>query len=456
MTFPAALRLLPALLALAVVGCIETAPTDTSTGAGDCTVPTISELVDQTVNKGKMVTIPVQGTPCVEGAELTITWSLDSKPLDSEQDSTSIDASSDPSNPTFTPDAVGTYVWSAYASDADGNNSEVVIVVITVNSGNDIPVADCGLNQTAEENDRVDLDGSASKDPEGAELTYDWSVSSSPDCSSLESGDVFNGDQVVASVVPDCAGTFVISLVVDDGENYSEPAYCSVTVASDNASPIADAGTSETLSPCTAPDFHLDGWGSYDPDGDAITYAWSLLSAPAGSDPKEGKWANDPNQAAPYFHWDVPGEYIFQLQVCDAVGCSAPDIVTLTFVDPSENNPPTANAGDDQTITSEPDCSTASYVWTCEECPADSVTVDGSASIDSQDGDELDFYWTETSGELTIAAPASPTTEVSTPSFASTYGTAITKTWDVKLTVNDCSESDDDTVTITYTCTGSY
>lgn len=452
MTLPSAFRLLPALLVLAFVGCIETKPTDTSEGAGDCTAPTITELEDQTIDAGDTATIPVQATPCVEGTELTYTWSLDSKPLDSELDSTSIGAT-DPTNATFKPDAVGTYVLSVYASDADGNNSETVIVVINANSGNEAPIADCGVNQTAAENDRVDLDGSKSEDPEGAEITYDWSVSSSPDCSELEAADVFNGDQSVASVVPDCAGTFVISLVVSDGENFSEPAYCSVTVASDNATPIADAGTSETLSPCTAPDFHLDGWGSYDPDGDSLTYSWSVLSVPAGS--VDADWANDPAQAAPYFHWDIPGEYIFQLQVCDAAGCSAPDIVTYTFVDPSENNPPTANAGADQTITSEPDCETASYVWTCEDCPADSVTIDASASIDSQDGDELDFYWSETSGQIVIAAPTSPTTEVAMSSFASTYGTAITKTWDVKLTVSDCSESDEDTVTITYTCTGS-
>ena len=452
MTLSASLRIFPALLTCALVACVaEKDSTDTGTKV-ECTAPSIEALTDQSIELGDPAVVATKATPCVKDDVPTITWSLDAKPLDSELDSTAIGIS-DPTNVSFKPDVVGTYVLAAYAADADGNASEVVLSVISVTSGNEPPIADCGENKSAAENDRVDMDGSASDDPEGAKLTYDWSLSSAPDCSALSSSDVFNGDQTVASVVPDCAGVFVVSLVVGDATNYSEPDYCSITVASDNAVPIADAGASETLSPCTPPDFHLNGWGSYDPDGDPLTYVWSLLSAPSGS---AGDFSNDPNQAAPYFHWDIPGEYSFHLQVCDPTQCSAPDIVSYTFVDDTENNPPTANAGEDQSITADPDCTTASYVWTCDECPADSVTLDGSASIDELDGDELDFFWTETTGEVTIAAPASPTTDVAIAAFASTYNSAITKSWNVKLAVNDCSETDEDSVTITYTCTGTY
>ena len=418
----------------------------------ECAGPKVPALVDQSVSLGSIVTIPATAEPCAETDELTYTWTMDSVPLDSTQGTASLNAS-DPMNPNWEPDAVGTYVVSLSVFDLQGRTAAPVYAVITVSSGNEKPIADCGANMVGEENARIDLDGSASEDPEGEEIEFDWSLASAPDCSALDQDDVFNGDQSTASVVPDCAGVFVMSLVVGDGLNWSEPDYCTVTVNSDNEIPIADAGDSASLSPCTPPDFHLDGYGSYDPDGDSLTYSWSLLSAPSGSG---GYFSSNTDRPDPYFRWDIPGEYLFQLQVCDAASCSAPDVVTYTFVDAEENNAPTANAGDDQTIDVETDCETSAYVFTCEDCDAQSVTLDGSASIDSQDGDELDFFWSESTGELAIAAPTSPVTAVTTPSFASTYNTVTTRTWTVNLNVNDCSESDVDSVTVTYNCTGTY
>ncbi len=418
----------------------------------ECAGPKVPALVDQSVSLGSIVTVPAAAEPCAETDELTYTWTLDSVPLESTQGTASLNAT-DPMNANWEPDAIGTYVVGLSVSDLQGRTAEPVYAVITVSSGNEKPIADCGANMVGEENERIDLDGSASEDPEGEEIEFDWSLASAPDCSALDQDDVFNGDQATASVVPDCAGVFVMSLVVGDGLNWSEPDYCTVTVNSDNETPIADAGDSASLSPCTAPDFHLDGYGSYDPDGDSLTYSWSLISAPSGS---AGYFSSNTDRPDPYFRWDIPGEYLFQLQVCDASSCSAPDVVTYTFVDAEENNAPTANAGDDQTIDVETDCETSAYVFTCEDCEAQSVTLDGSASIDSQDGDELDFFWAESTGELAIAAPTSPVTAVTTPAFASTYNTVTTRTWTVNLNVNDCSESDVDSVTVTYNCTGTY
>ncbi len=451
MTTSSALRLFPALAFLALAGCDTSDQQVDSVPQETCTAPSLEPLANQTATLGDTVVVPATATPCGK-VTFDYAWSLDSAPVDSSLDVSSLNIT-DPANMYFTPDVVGDYVVSLYLIDDQGNKSSTELAVITVGSGNDKPVADCGNNKTAIVGERVDLDGSASKDPEGAELTYQWTLSSHPDCSSLGSGDVFNGDQQLASAVPDCAGTYVVSLVVSDGENYSEPDYCSIDVASDNAAPVADAGQTTELSPCTPPDFHLDGWGSYDPDGDSLSYAWTVLSKPGGS---TGDFADDPNQAAPYFHWDVPGDYTFQLQVHDGTQFSAPDVVTYTFVDPTLNSRPVSNAGDDQTIDNEPDCATASYTWTCDDCPSDKVTLDGSASVDEVDGDELDFYWTESTGELALSAPSSVTTEAVTPAFAATYNTTITKTWTVDLTVSDCSESDTDQVTVTYTCTGSY
>ncbi|MSQ01362.1 MAG: hypothetical protein EXR71_05630 [Myxococcales bacterium] len=445
------LRFASASVLLLAAGCQPDKPDDTAEPIV-CAGPSVSPISEQTVTLGDdRAVVTAEITPCGAEDQLSFAWIMDTAPLDSDQDTSLLSGGESP-EVTWEPDVVGTYVLTLAVTDQNGLISQLVYAVINVVSGNEPPLADCGANKTAVVGDRVDLDGSASSDPEGAAVLYDWSLSSGPDGTDLGYDDVFNGDKAVATVVPDVAGTYVISLVVSDGENWSDPPdYCSITVASENSAPIADAGDSSALSPCTPPDFHLDGWGSYDPDGDALTFAWTLLTAPAGS---AGYFSSDAATPDPYFRWDIPGEYVFELQVCDGGQCSAPDVVTYLFADETENSPPTANAGADQTISKETDCETDAYVFTCEECPADSVTIDGSASIDEIDGDELDFYWTEPTGEPVIAAPLSPTTEVSFAAFPAIYATTTTKTYEVTLAISDCSETDTDTVIVSYTCIG--
>ena len=179
-----------------------------------------------------------------------------------------------------------------------------------------------------------------------------------------------------------------------------------------------------------------------------------MISVPAGSTASDASF-NDRTLPNAAFEWDIPGEYTFNLQVNDGTQSSPPDVVVLTFRDVSENTPPIANAGEDESITHEPDCETSSYVFTCEDCPEEDVTLDGTASDDPTDGD-LQFHWSESSGELTIESPDSATTRVVTPSFPSTYNVAEVRSWTVELEASDCADSDTDTVTVTYTCTGSF
>jgi hypothetical protein len=407
------------------------------------------------IKLGETATIVGTGTVCAEKGDPIYTWNVDAVPQGSATATSSLDLGK-PTEPSVTPDMVGTYVVSLVVSDTAGATSATEYAVIEVSSGNAKPIADCGGNQVAEVDQRVDFDGSASADPEGAALEYRWTLTAVPDCSERLPSDIYNGATAVASIVPDCSGVFLAGLVVSDGENWSEPAYCSVSVAGENDPPIADAGDSATLAPCTDDDFQLDGFGSYDPEGEPLTYSWSVVSAPPGTDDEEYMF-NDPTLPNPIFHWTATGEWIFLLQVFDGVQWSAPDIVTLTFVDESLNEPPIANAGDDKSVSVSPECDTSSYTWTCEDCPAKEVKIDGSMSDDPVDGDELDFHWVEVgSSDLDIVAPYSPVTEVVTPTFPATFGTTLTKTWTMELTASDCNAEDTDTMVITYTCTPTY
>ena len=74
------------------------------------------------------------------------------------------------------------------------------------------PKAEAGSGQSAGTGDRVVLDGSGSFDPDGDELSYQWAQESGP------SVDVTDSDQVDASFSPTEPGSYVFSLVVNDGQ----------------------------------------------------------------------------------------------------------------------------------------------------------------------------------------------------------------------------------------------
>ncbi len=451
-------------LALGLLGgcTIETdkvTPIDDSGAGGDCESPMANAGADQTVSLGTTVTVDGSGSAVCKTDALTYTWSFEAVPTDSAIDETAL---SDNGSATavavaFTPDVPGDYVLSLVVSDGE-HGSPADLVVITVTSDDAPPVADCGDDQDGEVGVRSTLDGSGSYDPEGAALTYAWSLTSAPDCSALSSRDLYDDATAYVKVVPDCDGVFVLSLVVSDGYQWSEPDLCYVDVASDNRLPVADAGDSEELSPCINATIELNGYGSYDLDGDALTYSWSLVSAPSGSSASDADFS-DPTAAAPTFNLPddpvVAGDYTFQLQVFDGTDWSAPDIVTFTVLDEGLNTLPIANAGDDQSLEGEAACTVGmSYSATCEPCEAVEVELDGTSSYDP-DGDDLTFLWSEPTSTLDIELPTSPSTNATVPEVPAEYRVDTTVTYDVTLTVTDaCDGEGADTMTITYECTG--
>ena len=91
-----------------------------------------------------------------------------------------------------------------------------------------------------------------------------------------------------------------------------------------NNAPIANAGLDQntTIGSIVA----LDGSGSYDPDGDALTYSWSFSSFPDGSNPT----LSNPNIPYPTFTADSYGQYVISLMVNDGNLDSSTDTVIVT------------------------------------------------------------------------------------------------------------------------------
>jgi PKD domain len=96
------------------------------------------------------------------------------------------------------------------------------------------------------------------------------------------------------------------------------------TTAPANAPPVAVAGSDVQAVVDEA--VHLDGNASYDPDGDPLTFVWSLDSRPGGS----ATGLTGAHTSMPTLVPDVPGAYGVSLVVNDGTVDSAPSFLTVT------------------------------------------------------------------------------------------------------------------------------
>ncbi|GAF92226.1 unnamed protein product, partial [marine sediment metagenome] len=141
-----------------------------------------------------------------------------------------------------------------------------------------------------------------------------------------------------------------------------------VVIIVSNLPPVADAGPDQSTSSIPQV-INLDGSGSYDRSGDAVTYHWSQTAGPAVV-------LSDANAVAPTF---VPSElsvYVFELIVNDGELDSEPDIVGIVV----GNHAPVANVGLSQYTAGDP------------------VVLDGSGSFDRDVFGEISYQWQQISG----------------------------------------------------------
>ena len=278
---------------------------------------------------------------------------------------------------------------------------------------NQLPVAIAGEDQSVHQGSLVTLDGSGSYDPDGDAIVFFWEITSDPAGSTAQLSDP---TAIGPSFVANKSGDYVIELVVTDSkEAESDPD--SVTVSTTNAAPVADAGDDQAVLEIGTM-IELDGGASYDPEGDAMTFAW-IMQKPAGSLAA----LSDPASESPTFVADVHGGYVLELTVTDEFGAeSDPDLVTVSF----ENVLPVAVAK-----------------WAFSGIVGDTVFIDGSESHDAN-LDLLSHNWSITS------KPSGSLAEISDPIAAQTSLIPdLAGEYLVSLVVNDGFEnSEPDNVTI--------
>ena len=228
---------------------------------------------------------------------------------------------------SFTPDVAGTYTVRLRVDDGEFESSPASATIMATGQANQAPVADAGDDQSVDVGTEITLDGTASSDPDGDDLTFAWSLTQQPPTSTAELSDT---TAQKPTLTPDVAGDYVVDLVVDDGSAQSEADTVVVTaneIVPQNEPPVADASASpSTVGVGQTVD--LDGSASTDPDGDdaKLTYFWSVKSQPPGSNITSIQGGATANAT---FRPTHEGTYEIQLEVGDEDGESATDTVSI-------------------------------------------------------------------------------------------------------------------------------
>ena len=184
------------------------------------------------------------------------------------------------------------------------------------------PVANAGNDQSVHVGQVASLNGSNSYDPdENYPLTYAWEITSTPEGSWAELSDAL---AIQPSFIADVHGDYVVQLIVRDPWAASEAD--TVIISFENVKPVAVAGENQSVT--QGDTVLLNGSGSYDANLDPLTYNWSMVTKPAGSNAE----ITDPTAMQTSYVTNLPGEYIVSLVVNDGFVDSDPCNVTAMAI----------------------------------------------------------------------------------------------------------------------------
>jgi K319L-like, PKD domain len=284
--------------------------------------PAADAGLDQMVHPGDTVALNGGNSSDPDGDyPLSYEWDIVSAPTGSVAELEDWDTVT----PTFTPDQMGDYVIQLVVTDSRGGPSQPDTV--TISTSNTPPIASAGDDIALSEiGEIVQLNGSQSYDDEGDEFSYLWTILAKPEGSVAELDDATVVDPMF---VVDVYGEYVIELIVtDEFGAVSEPD--TVLAGFFNVKPVADAGGNQSVA--VGETVTLDGSGSYDQNLDELSYHWSIVSKPAGSQAT----LDDPEAITPRFVADVVGTYVVSLVVNDGIEDSEPANVSIEAVTSEE------------------------------------------------------------------------------------------------------------------------
>lgn len=197
------------------------ASTVTVTAAMGNVAPVANAGSAQNVLTGATVTLDGRASTDANSDTLRYTWTLMSRPTGSAATLTGAASA----QPTFLADTAGSYVAQLVVNDGQVD-SAAVTVTITATVANAAPVANAGAAQTVTAGSTVTLNGGGSTDANGDTLTYAWTLTSRPTGSTAV---LSSATAVSPTFKADLPGTYVATLVVNDGKVGSTPSTVAIT-----------------------------------------------------------------------------------------------------------------------------------------------------------------------------------------------------------------------------------
>lgn len=278
----------------------------------------------------------------------------------------------------------GLFSWEIDADNGDILNAMHESLGHGGGQNNRAPTARAGGDQTVDSGASATLDGSTSSDLDNDPLTYRW-VQISGSSVNLQNANSVSASFTAPSVSSD--ETLIFKLTVTDDSSASGSDQVSVTVVAEqpNQAPSANAGADQMV--VTPASVTLNGSGSSDPDGDALTYSWTQVSGTLAT--LSNTTAANPSFSAAQV--SVEEELVFALSVNDgALSDSTPDQVSIFLLPPDANTPPEVSVPASVTIA---------------EGSSTSITATGSDA----DGDALSYTWSGmangSGSSISITAP---------------------------------------------------
>ena len=381
--------------------------------------PSISITVDSTVITLPANTVHVTGTITDDGlpvgSTVTALWSVVSGPA-------GVTFSNPNSvNTAITFPAAGSYALKLTASDSALSSSVTVNVTVNPPAPNQAPAVTITASQTniTLPNNAVNLAARVTDDglPVGAGITLLWSQLSGPLPATFS-----NPTSGSTQVGFPAAGVYVLQLAASDSL-LTGTASISITVnAAGTNQPPTVAIIADTTA-LTLPNNIATLTSVVNDDGlpnGTVTTQWAQVSGPA---------AVSITQATPSsvkVAFPAAGVYVIKLTASDGQLSSSASI-SITVTTPGGNQPPTVNAGPNQTI----------------QLPQTAVTLNGFAADDGlPTGSTLSVTWSQISG------PATAT--FATPNSAVTQATlTVSGTYVLQLRASDTQLAATSQVTVT-------